>query len=395
MFEEVTEFADSVFYDASAWTMAHAYGMPFAKASGLKSGGLLKATPTLSFEFPTVKAYAYLVDWSDYYAPKLLFELQKEGIHVEQVGQAFSSETQIGAKDFPAGTLMIPMGFQSLDSEKVVELLQKHARSTHQQVFAVTTGMNLKGIDLGSNLVGAISKPKAIMVVGSGISSYEAGEIWYLLDSQLGMPITKVNSDQMSRVNLFDYTTLILPSGNYNDFSDVTVAHLKDWANRGGTIISMKTASLWLNRIELTKESPVMLAEEAKDPNTLPFEDRGAFEGAKEVGGSIYMATLDLTHPIAYGYHRANLPVYRNTSIFIKPSSDKYLTPIRYTANPYLGGYISKTNLEKLKLSASVVISKTGQGRVIHFFDSPNFRGTWFGTNKLFLNALFFGDKID
>jgi len=215
------------------------------------------------------------------------------------------------------------------------------------------------------------------------------------LDSQLGMPITKVNSDQMSRVNLFDYTTLILPSGNYNDFSDRTVAHLKDWANRGGTIISMKTASLWLNRIELTKESPVMLAEEAKDPNTLPFEDRGAFEGAKEVGGSIYMATLDLTHPIAYGYHRANLPVYRNTSIFIKPSSDKYLTPIRYTANPYLGGYISKTNLEKLKLSASVVISKTGQGRVIHFFDSPNFRGTWFGTNKLFLNALFFGDKMD
>jgi hypothetical protein len=102
-----------------------------------------------------------------------------------------------------------------------------------------------------------------------------------------------------------------------------------------------------------------------------------------------------LTHPIAYGYHRKNLPVYRNTDIFIKPSADKYLTPVKYTANPHLGGYISKTNLEKLKLSAGVIISSVGQGRVVHFFDSPNFRGTWFGTNKLFLNAIFHGDNMD
>jgi len=31
---------------------------------------------------------------------------------------------------------------------------------------------------------------------------------------------------------------------------------------------------------------------------------------------------------------------------------------------------------------------------VILFADDPNFRGTWFGTNKLFLNALFFGSLI-
>jgi hypothetical protein len=395
MFEEVKEFADSVFYDASAWTMAHAYGMPFAKAPNLKTGDRVQISAVEISDFPTEKAYAYLIDWSDYYAPKLLFELQKAGIHVEQVNRPFSSETQVGVKDFPAGTLMIPMGFQKMEEDKVAEILKKAAKSSQQQVFAVKTGMNLKGIDLGSSLVGAITVPKALMVVGPGVSSTEAGEIWYLLDSQLGMPITKVNSDQMARVNLFDYNTLILPSGNYSDFSDRVVAHLKDWANRGGTIISMKNASLWLNRIELTKESAVTFEAEVKDPSKLPFEDRSAFEGAKEVGGSIYMAKLDLTHPIAYGYQRETLPVYRNTSIFIKPSSDKYLTPITYTENPHLGGYISKSNLDKLKQSASVIISKTGQGRVIHFFDSPNFRGTWFGTNKLFLNALFFGDKMD
>jgi hypothetical protein len=51
--------------------------------------------------------------------------------------------------------------------------------------------------------------------------------------------------------------------------------------------------------------------------------------------------------------------------------------------------------LESLKQSASVVISPSGQGRVVHFFDSPNFRGAWYGTNKLFFNALFHGNAMD
>ncbi|PZX47783.1 M14 metallopeptidase family protein [Algoriphagus chordae] len=397
MFEDVKEFADSVFYDASAWTMARAYDMPFAPSSAIKSGDQITEAAVSTFEFPTEKAYAYLIDWADYYAPKMLFDLQEAGVHVEIINRPFTANTQAGETKFAAGTLMIPTGFQSLESEKLVSLVQELAKENSQQIFAAGTGMNVAGIDLGSNLVGAVKKPKVIMVVGEGISSYEAGEIWYLLDSQLGMPITKVNSDDMGRVNLFDYTSLILPSGNYNSLSDAFLTHLKDWISRGGTVISMKSASSWLNKKEIIKETLVEVSDEEKEaePKNLPFAIQREHEGAKSVGGSIYMAKLDLTHPIAYGYQRDELPVYRNNSIFMKPSENKYLSPIRYTENPHLGGYISDANLEKLKQSASVIISPVGGGRVINFFDSPNFRGTWFGTNKLFLNALFFGDLMD
>jgi hypothetical protein len=394
MFEEVKEFADSVFYDASAWTMAHAYGMPFAKSISSKSGSQIKEIIYPTHPFPDTKAYAYLIDWSDYYAPAMLFDLQKAGVHVEIVNRTFASQTQDGRKDFPAGTLMIPMGFQKMEQEKLVKSIQTLAAKHHQKVYATTTGLNLAGVDLGSNMVNAVTHPKAIMILGTGIQANEAGEIWYLLDSQLGMPITKINTEQIGRVNLFEYNTLIMPSGNYNLLSEGVVTHIKDWVSRGGTIISLKSASLWLNQKGIIKETLVEEGEN-KDPKSLPFSTRNDFEGAKEVGGSIYMAELDLSHPIAYGYQRKTLPVYRNTNIFVKPSQNKYLTPIKYTANPLLGGYISKSNLELLKQSASVVISSVGQGRVIHFFDSPNFRGTWFGTNKLFLNALFFGNKMN
>jgi len=289
---------------------------------------------------------------------------------------------------------MIPMGFQSLTKSEVVQQLKTLAQKNGQKVYSVQTGLNLSGIDLGSNSVSAVQHPKVVLVVGTGINASEAGEIWNLFDHQLGMPVTKVSMEQFGRVNLHGYNTLILPSGNYGALGESQVNHLKDWVNRGGTIISMKTASLWLNQKGIIKEELVS-NEGEKSPASLPFASRNDTEGAKEVGGSIYLAELDLTHPITYGYSRKTLPVYRNTDIFVKPSTDKYLTPIRYTANPHLGGYISKANLEKLKVSASVLISSVGQGRVVHFFDSPNFRGAWYGTNKLFFNALFHGNAMD
>ena len=67
----------------------------------------------------------------------------------------------------------------------------------------------------------------------------------------------------------------------------------------------------------------------------------------------------------------------------------------KYTENPHVDGYISSKNLDTfLKPSASLLVSPLGGGRVIMFADNPNFRGAWYGTNKLFLNALFFGNRI-
>jgi len=66
----------------------------------------------------------------------------------------------------------------------------------------------------------------------------------------------------------------------------------------------------------------------------------------------------------------------------------------RYTSSPHIDGYITQENLEIMKQSASVIVSKKGSGRVVLFADNPNFRGAWYGTNKLFLNAVFFGSLI-
>nr|WP_106131727.1 M14 family zinc carboxypeptidase [Mongoliibacter ruber]PRY90479.1 zinc carboxypeptidase [Mongoliibacter ruber] len=394
MFEKVTEFADSVFYDASSWTMALAYGIPYADQTVSNLGEELSTLPTQELHFPEGGKYvAYLVDWSDYFAPKFLHHLQSSGVHVETSALSFTSNTETGEREFPAGTLVIPTAFQSMDHDDLRKKIKESAAASGVHVFATGTGFSVKGIDLGSNNVSAVQTPKVIMLIGQGTSQYEAGEIWHLMDTKVGMPISKVDISMFGRVNMYDYNTLILPSGNYSGLSSAQISHIKDWLNRGGTIISVRMASQWLQAQEIVKEE-YLAGENDEDPSFVPFASRRDFEGAKAIGGSIYQARLDNSHPLGYGYRTEEIPVYRNSTIFFKPSKDKYQTPVKYTENPLLGGYISRSNLEKIKQSASVLVSPVGRGRVIHFVDNPNFRGTWFGTNKLFFNAIFFGDKI-
>jgi hypothetical protein len=78
----------------------------------------------------------------------------------------------------------------------------------------------------------------------------------------------------------------------------------------------------------------------------------------------------------------------------LAPSKNRFSTVGKYLDNPHIDGYISKENLEIMKGAASIVVSKRGKGRIILFADNPNFRGAWFGTNKLFMNAVHFGSLI-
>ncbi|MDB0023347.1 zinc carboxypeptidase, partial [Flavobacteriaceae bacterium] len=103
--------------------------------------------------------------------------------------------------------------------------------------------------------------------------------------------------------------------------------------------------------------------------------------------------TLDLSHPINYGFYKNNLSVFRNTNIFIENDSLSFNNPIKYTKlNTLISGYISEENLKSMKNSRPFVNIKIKKGNINVFSDNTNFRGFWFGTNKLLMNAIFFSD---
>ena len=124
------------------------------------------------------------------------------------------------------------------------------------------------------------------------------------------------------------------------------------------------------------------------------FDQKQDFLGAQVTGGSIFEAKLDRSHPIGYGYKNNTISLFRNTNIYLEPEKNSYDNPIQYTSTPLQSGYISEENYELLKNSVPFKTKKIGQGRVILFTDNTNFRGFWYGTNKLMMNAIFFGDMM-
>jgi len=230
------------------------------------------------------------------------------------------------------------------------------------------------------------------MLIGAGVSGYEAGEVWHLLDQRINMPITKVDVANFSSANLSTYNTMVMVSGNYT-LDKAAVDKIKAWVQNGGTLITFKTASEWAIKQGLTKEK-IQPIDTVKNTRRINFEDADNLEGAKQLGGSIFQVDLDITHPIGFGFTNRTVPVYRNGKTFIKQGKNPYTTVAQYTANPLIGGYLHKSNLKKVANSAAILVSSEGAGRIILFSDNPNFRGYWYGTNKLFLNALFFGPLI-
>lgn len=397
MFEQVTEFYDSVFYDASSWTAALSYNMPFAPYEGKPTlkGKILQQEDLVDDFRPVERSdYAYLVKWDDYYAPQALFYLLQKGIYVNTAFKTFSIETiEEGIKDFGYGTLMIPVASQEIDPKLVHALVEEATELAGIKAYSVQSGYSAQGIDLGSGNFRTIRMPKALMLIGGSVSSYEAGEVWHLLDTKIGMPITKVMTNNIDRIDWTKYNTLILVSGNYSNLGKSTLERIRQWVQEGGTLITTRNATAWAIRNQWGNES-LLESPDHSPEGRQDYVTARDVRGSTRIGGSMYMTDLDITHPLAFGYTQRKLPVYRNHSIFLAPSKNPFSTVAQYQSEPLLGGYVNQANLERIANSASLIASGMGQGKIIMFADNPNFRGMWYGTNRLFFNALFLGNLV-
>jgi hypothetical protein len=396
VFEKVTQFHDSVFYDASTWTMALAYNMPhdalnatvkYSKGDRLSADNLKVSPATI-----TKSNYAYLIEWTDYYAPKALYELLSNKIFVKTSYKPFTASVNGAKKNFGYGTLVIPVVDQNFSADELYKLVSEASQKAGIDVFSVSTGFSAEGIDLGSANVRTVAQPKVAMLVGDGVSATEAGFVWYTLDSKIGMPITKVNTSQLNQLKLNDYTTLIMVSGNYGILGESGATKIKTWMQQGGTLILLRSAVNWAIQNKVIDEQ--LKKDETKEGKRIDFTTASDNQGARAIGGSIYMTDLDITHPLGFGYTSRSLPVWRNHTIFLEPTKNPFSNVSKCTSNPRLSGYVHSANLEKIKNSISIMVSSSGQGRALLMLDDPNFRGYWYGTNKLFFNALFFGSQI-
>ncbi len=385
-FEDRTEFKDSLFYDVSAWSFKHAYGLDFETTDFSMSVEPIEDFDLSKQMKPNKSKYAYLIHWEDYQSPAVVYQLMQAGLFI----QFSTKELEADGEKFARGSLLLPIQNQKLNADEIYELVLELMKKFHVNIKSVDSG-NTKGINLGSPNFKSLKQPKIAMLVGDGIYANDAGEIWYTLDYLYQMPITKLDVNVISRHDLSKYTHLIVSNAYGSFLNSNETSKISDWVEAGGHLIAFRNSLNWL-------ESSSLLNVERKsnelDASGVNYENRSAFYGAQRIGGSIFEVELDLTHPLNFGFQNNKIASFRNTSIFLEKDDKGFNNPVVYSNEPLLSGYVSDESLALLRNTSAVKIQNTGRGKVIYFTDNPLFRGYWKNTNRFLMNTLFFSSQF-
>jgi hypothetical protein len=393
LFEPAQRLTDSLSYDITAWALPHAYGV---ESYALKKEPAIKTKQEASqkgkLEYDRV--YAYYVPWGGRESVQLLAQLHKNNIQVRSARKA-SLFRGINVK---AGDLVILKGdnakLQDFEGVMGVMLADK---PDHE---VVESGYSVNGGDLGGEFYPLLKAPKVLLLSGSGVSATDFGQAWFYMDEIADYPVSVVDVQNLNRLKLADFNTLLLPDGWY-EFNDAQKKNIDDFITGGGKVIAIANAvnifedragySLTRFASEEDKEAEKKQVEdEALKSRFLEYQDaeRQAISGA--VPGAIVENMLDKTHPLSFGLGSKYFSLKTNDSHYqlLKGAWNVIYVPRNYKNFGFIGRSLKK----KLENTVTFAVEQKGEGQVIYMVDNPLFRGFWENGNLLFSNALFLVD---
>ncbi|MEL7187280.1 MAG: M14 family zinc carboxypeptidase [Pseudomonadota bacterium] len=409
IFEFNTEFEDSTFYDVSTWTLPPAFGLqysPLGRNFRANLVGAEYAPPMPVADAPDEASFAYVFEWGGYYAPRALQRVVESGLLARVATKPFSATTSNGVRQFSRGAIAVPFDRQTKTRGQIHALMKVIAAEDGVTVHAITSGRSAngtEGIEIGGPSFEPVSQPSTLLVMGDDVSLYDAGEIWHLLDYRMNMPLTIRDRDDLDGIKWNRYSHIVFPSGKYEGYEPGYLARLRQWVAEGGTLVAMGDAATWARANTLDWVDPMsdgFTAPEAEEDEEEPVErsdyaNKSDEEAADVIGGAIFAADLDVTHPLGFGFATRAIHVHKNSKEPMEATKNPWGTVIEYSDNPVASGYVSDSNAETLAGTPALIAERSGAGAVVLFADNPNFRGYWYATNKLFLNSLFFSKAFN
>ena len=425
MLETVSEFEDTTFYDVSTWNVPLAFDLDFAPLAGRRFNRDLLgevAVPEMPVaESPDVARYAYAFDWSGYYAPRALNRVLEAEILAKVATKPFTMRTSRDRVSFDRGTILVPFDRQKKSRSEIGDLMRTIAAEDGVFVHALASGASVTGgaeVDAGGPSFKPLKQPEVLLVVGREMNLYDAGEIWHLLDYRMDMRLTMYDRGQLGGIDWKSYSHVIFAGGEYDEWLPEFLPRLRQWVSEGGTLIGLREGAHWARANVLdfidpekgvlgpepgTPEAPPetpsghdpALTEDVIEPYRFPYSVKEERDALELIGGAIFSGDLDNTHPLGFGYGDRNIALHKDLKDVMERTDNPFATVIAYATPPVLSGYASEANRIILEDTAALIAERRQQGSIILFADNPNFRGYWYGTNKLFLNALFFSKAFD
>jgi hypothetical protein len=400
IWENATEFQDSTFYDISTWTFPHAYNLeysPVTSISGLKGEKVEKVSFHEGEVVGGKSNYAYVFNNKEYYIPKMITSLLRDGIIV-RVGTKPFSRTLNGKKQvFGYGTLVIPVKNQSVDADLLYDKVLSLAKECGVTVHSFSSGL-MNEFDLGSPSFKGLRMPQVAIIVGRGMGIPQSGEIWHMLDYRFQMHPVLIEYTSLGSVDLKKYNVIILANGDpIEQISESVLNKLHRWVSEGGLMVVEGKSYRLTNKAKITNIELLPKAKISKEGGTPVYKSfiSGAYANTgNNVDGVILNCRLDETNPVGRGYDGQNVAVIKESASVYKAPANQYAVPMSYLEKPYLSGCISEKNLNRIGGTPAIITDQCGKGNVIFIADDLNFRSYWFGTGRLFMNAILYGTML-
>jgi hypothetical protein len=390
---------DSVMYDMSTWSAPLAYNLDAAWTERNVDVDLERVT-----ELPSVPAgvenpdarYAFVIDWNQRHAPKALARFWDAGYRVRSAMETF----RLNGRTFSRGSLIVLAGrnYGKLDSMR--EDMARIADEASVEIVGLETGRMDEGMDLASRDSEVIEKPDVALLVDSPFNSYTAGQLWFLFDRWTEFGISRLRSDALDNIDLNEYDVLLIPGsrGSLSSVIDSTMQErLKAWVRSGGTIVATEGSAAFFTE-NGSGFTDVKMIEEEKEEEHIAGIDPAAYtryearrdsSGLRRIPGSGLAASLDDSHPLAFGIG-SEVTSLKFSDDALVPTTDWQVAGYyhRDAGQLLVSGYASQENLEKLAGHAFAGVREMGSGKIVFLLDNTQYRMFWVGPARMVQNAV-------
>jgi Zinc carboxypeptidase len=436
------------FYDITSWSMPLAFGVDAFWTEDVSN---VNSTIVTNEAIEAAKRgnvagraqIAYIFPYETDGAGAMAIRLLKEGFRV-----AVATRTMNAAgRNWNRGTFVVRV---TRNNEQVHDAVARLARELGVNVIAVNTGYAEEGdTPVGGENVYPLTTPRIAMVADEGVDQTSYGSIWWTLD-RYGIEFTSLTISNIKGGALKNYNVLIMPDGSagryFSSLGSGGVSALKTWVANGGTLMTMRGASVFaaLKDVGLTSAKLVgsdeddqppatdeeidkrKEAESAPNPTPTPRTNKkaapetaptpenrtdkqdwqppvlppiaspsaNAGKVPEGVPGAIMRATVDRTTYLTYGLEQDELPVLLSSGYFFRYSKEG-TNALVFDAKPKkpltISGFVWEGNTERLlKGTAYLIDEPNGSGHVIMFADEPFFRGIFRSVTRPFFNSMLF-----
>jgi hypothetical protein len=446
---------DYGFYDITAWSLPLAFGVDafWTEDNADTPANLVTPDTIAAVKRGSVSGraqIAYIIPYQTDSAGVMAMRLLQQNFRVAVATKPLNAAGQ----KWDRGTFVVRV---TRNPETIHDAVAKLAAELGVEVTAVNTGFQDEGdTGVGSENVLAMQSPRIAVAADDSVDQTSFGSIWWTLD-RYGVTFTPMTINAIRGGGLKNYTVLIMPDGAagryFSSLGPGGISALKEWVSNGGTLITVRGASVFaaLKDVGLTS-SKLVGSEEDEEKGKIPDEEADADKRAaaeavpspspppkkvenkrqqpepnpnpsqelkfdkadgiapglppiaspsanankvpEAIPGSIMRATVDRTTYLTYGLEQDELPVLLASGYFFRYSKEGS-NALVFDAKPKkpltISGFVWEGNTEKLlKGTAYIVDEPNGSGHVILFAEEPFFRGIFRSTTRPFFNAILF-----